>query len=283
MGKEKIFLWHDDVPAAGSGALPSINPFLLDDGKIHPAVLVIPGGGYGCVCERTEGTPIARKFNELGFHAFVLDYRVSPNRWPAPQLDAMRAMKMIRANAEKWNVDPEWVAVCGFSAGAHLAGSLGVLCDKLDASAGDAADDFSYLPDVMILCYGVLSFAPWSHLGTQKNLLGERFDSEAASFSLPENVCEKTPPAFLMHTIGDATVPFRNSIEFANAMAAHNRPCELALNYWGTHGMLLGKDTLDIVEWPCQAVNFIATLKALKEDPAYIDRYTGSYQSRQIN
>ncbi len=276
---DKVFLWHDDVPAAGSGDLPSINPFLLDDGKIHPAVLVIPGGGYGCVCERTEGTPIARKFNELGFHAFVLDYRVAPNRWPQPQQDAMRAMKLIRANAEKWNVDPQWVAACGFSAGAHLAGSLGILCGKVDASAGDEADAFSHLPDVMILCYGVLSFAPWSHQGTRKNLLGEVADAEAAAYSLVENIDENTPPAFLMHTIGDKTVSFRNSMEFASAMAAKERPCELALNYWGTHGMLLGQNTLDVSMWPVQAVNFIMSLKALKEDADYLNRYTGTYQS----
>ena len=276
---DKVFLWHDDVPAAGSGALPSINPFLLDDGKIHPAVLVIPGGGYGCVCERTEGTPIARKFNELGFHAFVLDYRVAPNRWPQPQQDAMRAMKLIRANVEKWNVDPQWVAACGFSAGAHLAGSLGILCGKVDASAGDEADAFSHLPDVMILCYGVLSFAPWSHQGTRKNLLGEVADAEAAAYSLVENIDENTPPAFLMHTIGDKTVSFRNSMEFASAMAAKERPCELALNYWGTHGMLLGQNTLDVSMWPVQAVNFIMSLKALKEDADYLNRYTGAYQS----
>ena len=279
---DKVFLWHDDVQAAGSGASPSINPFLLDDGKIHPAVLVIPGGGYGCVCERTEGTPIACKFNELGFHAFVLDYRVSPNRWPQPQQDAMRAMKLIRANAEKWNVDPEWVATCGFSAGAHLAGSLGILCDRVDASAGDEADAFSHLPDVMILCYGVLSFAPWSHQGTRKNLIGEVSDEEAALYSLPENVTEATPPAFLMHTVCDKTVPFRNSMEFASAMAAKERPCELALNYWGTHGMLLGQNTLDVSEWPRQAVNFIMSLKALKEDAEYLNRYTGTYQSNLL-
>ena len=140
---------------------------LLEDGKLHPAVLVIPGGGYGCVCSSTEGFPIAEKFNQLGYHAFVLDYRTAPERFPAPQLDAMRAMKMIRANAGCWNVIPDQVASCGFSAGAHLAGSLGILCDDLNASGGDAADDFPHRPDCMILCYGVLVFADWSHCGTQ--------------------------------------------------------------------------------------------------------------------
>ena len=91
---DKILLWKNEVES-------SITPFLLNDGKLHPGMLVIPGGGYGCVCESTEGSPIARRFNELGYHAFVLDYRVAPHRFPEPQLDAFRAMKIIRGNASE--------------------------------------------------------------------------------------------------------------------------------------------------------------------------------------
>jgi hypothetical protein len=114
------------------------------------------------------------------------------------------------------------------------------------------------------------------------NLSGTVSDEEAAVYSLPENVTEATPPAFLMHTVCDKTVPFRNSMEFASAMAAKERPCELALNYWGTHGMLLGQNTLDVSEWPRQAANFIMSLKALKEDAEYLNRYTGTYQSNLL-
>ena len=274
MAAEKIFLYENITESF-------MVPFLLDGSKSRPCVLVIPGGGYGCVCEKTEGSPIARKFNELGWHAVVLNYRVAPHRWPEPQLDAMRAMKLIRANAENWHIDQSQVAVCGFSAGAHLAGSLGILCDDLDASVGDAADSFTHRPDLMILCYGVLAFAPWSHIGTQSNLLGDDF-AAAADFSLPERVNENTPPTFLMHTICDPVVPFGNSIEFAKAMAAHQRPCELALNYWGEHGMLLGKNTLDVVNWPQQAVDFAASLKMSVNDSGFAERYTGVYQSQQI-
>ena len=280
---QKIFLWDDETLTVRSGSRPSIVPFLLEDDKIHPAVLVIPGGGYGCVCESSEGSPIALKFNELGYHAFVLDYRTAPDHWPAPQLDGMRAMKLIRANAEMWRVDPGKVAACGFSAGAHLAGSLGILCDALDASAGDAADGFSHIPDVMILCYGVLAFAPWSHLGTQNNLLGEDFAGSVSDYSLPEHVSEKTPPAFLMHTVCDQAVAFKNSMVFAEAMAAHKRPCQLALNYWGDHGMLLGIDTLDAVNWPVQAHAFMQSLEMMKNDPDFRERYTNAYQSMAEN
>ena len=123
---EKIYLWQD-ASIKTLADRPSITPFLLNDGEKHPAVLIIPGGGYGGVCEATEGTPVAREFNQLGFHAFVLDYRVAPNRFPAPQQDAARGMRMIRYYAEQWNVLTDQIAVCGFSAGGHLAGSIGVL------------------------------------------------------------------------------------------------------------------------------------------------------------
>lgn len=278
---DKIYLWKDESVKTKVDR-PSIKPFLLNDGEKHPAVLVIPGGGYGLVCERTEGTPIARKFNELGYHAFVLDYRTAPNRFPAPQLDAMRAMKIIRANADIWDVDADWIASCGFSAGGHLAGSLGMLCDNLDASDGDEADNFSHKPNVMILCYGVLAFEDWSHLGTQENLLGENFADIADKYSLPRLVNDQTPPAFVMHTVSDQLVPYRNSLVFADAMAQHKRPCELALYYWGAHGMLLGNDTFDVVNWPMQAADFIDSLRLAETDPDFLTRYTNSYQGKTI-
>lgn len=275
----KIYLW-DDESVKSAVDRPSITPMLCDDGKIHPAVLVIPGGGYGNVCESTEGSPIAEGFNESGFHAFVLDYRTAPARWPEPQLDAMRAMKIIRKMADEWRVDCEKVSVCGFSAGAHLAGSLGILCNELDC--GSDLEKFSHLPYAMILCYGVLCFESWSHQGTCRNLLGEDFTGDLKKYSLIDNVTPSTPPAFLMHTVCDQTVSYRNSMLFAEAMAAVKVPCELALNYWGQHGMLLGKNTLDVSCWQQSAVSFIRTLEALESDPGYINRYTNAYQSSML-
>ena len=277
---EKIYLWKDaDIKTRTDR--PSIVPMLLEQKQPAPGILIIPGGGYGTVCESTEGSPIGRKFNKLGYHAFILDYRTSPARFPAPQQDAMRAMKMIRANAEKWNVIPDQIYSCGFSAGAHLAGSLGVICDDIDASAQDECDLFSHIPDGMLLCYGVLAFEEWSELGTQKNLLGENFRDIRKNVSLPEFVTDRTPPAFLMHTICDQVVPYRNSIVFAQAMAQAERPCRLSLNYWGDHGMLLGKNTLDTVTWPEEADRFFKSVILSKTDPEFRKRYTNKYQAAQ--
>ena len=277
---EKIYLWQDTAIKTKVDR-PSIVPMLLDT-PAAPAILIIPGGGYGTVCGSTEGAPIGKKFNELGYHAFVLDYRTAPARFPEPQLDAMRAMKIIRANAQKWNIIPDQIYSCGFSAGAHLAGSLGVLCDDLDASDNDFCDAFSHRPDGMLLCYGVLAFEEWSHLGTQQNLLGDDFRSIRKQYSLPEFVNQNTPPAFLMHTIRDQWVSFRNSIVFAEAMAEAERPCELVLNYWGDHGMLLGKDTLDVITWPEQADAFFKSVLLSRTDPEFRTRYTHPYQAKHV-
>ena len=274
-----IPLWNDTSIKTTTG-VPSITPMLLAGDSPRPAVLIIPGGGYGCVCETTEGSPIGKKFNELGYHAFVLDYRTAPDRWPAPQQDAMRAMKIIRANSAKWNIDPSRVYSCGFSAGAHLAGSLGTICGTVDASAGDEYDQYSSMPDGMILCYGVLSFTSYSHHDTIINLLGEVSEAEAMKKSLPEHVSATTPPTFLMHTICDQAVPFRNSMDFAAAMAAVGRPCQLSLFNWGDHGMLLGLDTLDVKHWPEQAAAFLESVKQIEKDPSYRERYTNPYQAQ---
>lgn len=277
---EKIFLWKDEAVITKAGR-PSIHPMLL--GKKAPAILIIPGGGYSTVCETTEGSPIGRKFNELGYHAFILDYRTAPLAYyPAPQLDAMRAMKMIRSNAEKWQVDQDRVYVCGFSAGGHLAGSLGTICNALDASNGDECDSFSHIPTGMILCYGVLAFEEWSHAGSMKNLLGDKFEEHRTEYSLPDRVDGTTPPAFMFHTVRDQVVDYRNSIRFAEAMAKAGRPCQLALTCWGDHGMLLAKNTLDGESWPEQADRFFRSVILSENDPGFRERYTNKYQAALV-
>ena len=278
---EKIYLWNDSSILTKADR-PSITFMPAETEGDAPAVLVIPGGSYSSVCETTEGSPIGRKFNALGYHAFILDYRTDPCHFPAPQLDAMRAVKMIRANAAQWHVDPHRVYSCGFSAGGHLAGALGTICHDLDASAGDVCDQYSALPDGMILCYGVLAFEEWSHNGTQRCLLGENFREIRKDYSLPDFVTEKTPPAFVFHTVGDQVVSYRNALCFADAMARAGRPCQLALTYWGDHGMLLANDTLDAVSWPEQADAFFKSVILSETDPGFRARYTNKYQSEHL-
>ena len=256
MDTETIRLWPDsDIP---STLVRHIRPDLIS----RPAVLVIPGGGYGVVCEETEGSPIANRFDELGYQTFVLSYRVSPaNPWPATYDDAVRAMRLVRGHAAEWGVIPDSIAACGFSAGGHLAASLGTVAPHCStARAGDRFDAVRATPDAMVLCYPVILSGPLAHQGSVRNLFGGAAAPSAeqeALFSLDRQVADDTPPAFLWTTVEDTVVPMENSVAFFRAMRAHGRVCELHVFPHGQHGMQLGYGRRDIALWPSLADAFL--------------------------
>lgn len=262
MSVEKIPLWENRNVAS------SITPYLLEDDGPHPAVLVIPGGGYGCVCEPTEGKPIARRFNELGYHAFVLEYRVWPELFPAPQQDAVRAMRIIRHRAAMWRVISDRVAVCGFSAGGHLAGSLGTLLPQIPDLSHDAIDAEQALPDAMILCYGDLDIADDSpSVSCEKLFDGRSFEEKKAYYTLRNQIGAFTPPAFVWHTVTDQLVDFHKSVRFAQAMAERGKFCELHLYPLGDHGMLQGIGTREMSKWPEMASAFLENVWEFRSNP----------------
>ncbi|MDD3153677.1 MAG: alpha/beta hydrolase [Victivallaceae bacterium] len=260
----EIALWNN-LEIAENELPPSITAYLVEGDTVRPAVLVIPGGGYNCVCEKTEGEPIARAFNQLGFHAFVLRYRVAPHRYPEPQEDGFRAIRLIRGNAEKFHVDPHAIAACGFSAGGHLAASLGVLAGSVDAAAGDRWDKVSCRPDFLILGYAVISFERGGHPNSGENLLGDDFRRLYRQLSLQHRVTKNTPPTFLWHTFRDQIVPYANSLKFAQALAKKDVACELHTYPYGDHGMLLGLHTPDVGQWPVLAKKFILSQLAMQK------------------
>ncbi len=207
--------------------------------KPRPAVLIFPGGGYGFTSPR-EGEPIALKFAAAGFHAFVLHYRVAPNRHPKPLLDASRAVNIIREHSDEWNILPDKVFVCGFSAGGHLAASLGVHWDKDFLSGIPGLKDGMNKPDGLILGYPVISTGPNAHQGSFKNLLGENAPEELVDLlCLERHVGKQTMPAFLWHTAEDASVPVENSLLFAAALREAGIPFELHIYPHGPHGLSL--------------------------------------------
>ncbi|NLF93954.1 MAG: alpha/beta hydrolase, partial [Oligosphaeraceae bacterium] len=256
----------------------TLTPFILPGERVRPCVLVIPGGGYHCVCSASEGAPIAQRFNQLGFHAAVLHYRVKPAFFPAPVEDAIRAMRIIRGQAGSWHINPSCIAVCGFSAGGHLAACLGTsIAQGIPALAGDDYDRYEYVPNYLLLSYSVLSFTQNRNPGCAENLLGkERANQEKLSFSPDQCVTRHTPPAFIWHTLTDQIVDYNSSVLFAQAMAAQQRPCELHLFPRGDHGMLLGLHTPDLAIWPTLAKRFINAQE--KFSPKLAPRYTNPYQ-----
>ncbi len=208
------------------------------------AILVIPGGGYH-FCSDREAEPVAFAYLAAGFNAFVLRYSVAgkcDSTWPAPLIDASAAMKTIRDHAAEWHIDPEQIFVIGFSAGGHLAASLGTLWDNDEIEAFLNIKKGYNRPAGMILAYPVISAFEYGHRGSFFNILQERRADEDArrSVSLECHVTEKTVPAFIWTTAEDALVPPQNSILFAQAMADAGRPFELHIYPHGQHGASLG-------------------------------------------
>ena len=199
----------------------------------RPAVLVLPGGGYGHQAGH-EAEPVAEWLASLGIHAFVLRYRVAPHRHPAPLEDAKTAMLYIRSGRHGLAVDRSRVGVLGFSAGGHLAATLGtgVATGRRDLDVAAA------VPDLSVLCYPVVSFTRDVHQGSVDNLLGGAPPSEAlAALSVERQVTHRTPPAFIWHTADDAAVPVSHSLAYAGALWSAGVAAELHVFPQGRHGL----------------------------------------------
>ena len=205
------------------------------------AILVIPGGGYHDVCSDREGEPIAHAFIPHGFAAFVLRYSVARVRpFPAQLIEASLAMAHIRQNADEYGIDPEKVFVTGFSAGGHLAGSLGVLW-HFDEIYKETGIPFGInKPTGMILGYPVTTYEG-GHKASHHNLwCTDTPSKEQLALSCLENhVDERSAPLFLMHTSDDAVVPIKSALVMAEAYAAKGLPFEMHIYPHAPHGAAL--------------------------------------------
>ena len=221
--------------------------------KKRDAMLVIPGGGYGCVCDNREGEPIAMAYNALNYNCFVLHYTVNPHgekdeskNFPTQLIEASLAMKYIRENAERYYVNPDRVFCVGFSAGGHLAGSLATMWHIPQVVNAIGRDDGINKPTAAVICYGVLSANAYRHAGSYVNLAGGTPDDETlAMLSIVNHVDEKTSPCFLYHTMLDSVVPVQNSIEMAHTLADKKIPFSLHIYTKGEHGSALCNDITD--------------------------------------
>lgn len=206
------------------------------------AILVIPGGGYSCVCSDREGEPIALAFLARGVNAFVLHYSIGEKAvFPQPLIDASLAMKYIKEHAEEFHINPDRVFCTGFSAGGHLAASLGTFWN-LPALKDAGIAEGENKPAGMILCYAVLIAGEGAHKGSFYRILGtdKPTEEELALWSIEKHIDENTVPAFFMHTSNDPVVPVRNALDTASAMAAKGMQFELHIYPDGPHGVALG-------------------------------------------
>ena len=215
-----------------------------EDRSPRAAVLILPGGGYHG-CSHREAEPVALAFVARGINAFVLNYRTCAPTYIYPRqlIDASMAITHIRANAEEYDIDPDRIAVVGFSAGGHLAGALSLMHNRPEVLEALGIEEGSNRPNAAVLSYPVVTAYPPTHEGSFKNLLGKPFDeltdAEREYHSLERHVDENSPPMFIWHTATDKGVPARGSLLLAEKYLAHGIPVSLRLYPTGPHGLSL--------------------------------------------
>ncbi|MEM9017459.1 MAG: alpha/beta hydrolase [Verrucomicrobiota bacterium] len=258
--REPIPLWAEgEVPFLKAGDeenAPVLYRYSAEERENHngAAVVICPGGGYGGLAKDHEGHQPAQWFQEEGVSAYVLHYRLGSQgyHYPTQLADVQRAVRLVRSQAEEHGVDPNRIAVMGFSAGGHLASMSATLYDEEAYDHWDGMDEVSARPDFAILCYPVISLdLAVTHRGSRKNLLGpDRAESDvwAKKLSSDRNVTSETPPTFLFQTDADAAVPAENAVRFYLALREKGVKAEFHSFQDGPHGVGLyrGDPTLGV-------------------------------------
>ena len=246
-----------DIIRISKVQVPQLEVFIPNKkGATGQAVIICPGGGYARLAYDWEGTDIAKLLNAHGIAAFVLKYRLpdslsssAPDQ--TPLVDAQQAIRLVRAGAEKWNINPAKVGIMGFSAGGHLASTLSTHFDQ------------STRPDFSILIYPVITMDKVNaHTGSRKNLLGDQPSEELIhKYSNELQITAQTPPTFILHATDDTTVPVENSLLYFQGLKNNKVPVALHIFPTGGHGfgLALGKGGLE--KWPNLLIDWMKELK----------------------
>lgn len=270
MGQERINLWErNNIPNAKGIALddsianeriyqvaePRIQAFFTSSQENkRAAVLIIPGGGYARLAYEISGYQLAKWFNTMGIHAFVLEHRMpqSPDviiPHLAPLQDAQRAIRIIKRNAASWGIDIDKIGVMGSSAGAHLAATLSTWNQDVSA-VGDTLDNHDFKPAFQILISPVIDMGEFAHKGSQENLLGKQPTNELLrQFSLQHQVDAETPPAFIVHAFDDNAVGANNSLLYYERLLANGVSSALHIFPGGKHAIALRNNPGSASEW----------------------------------
>ncbi|UXP30892.1 alpha/beta hydrolase [Reichenbachiella agarivorans] len=268
-----ISLWQDKIPNEKSSNLkeestitdtqriknvrnPSIEVYLpSNSNSVRRAVMICPGGGYGILAYDKEGTDFAKWLNGYGIAGIVLKYRLpedDSNKTPhlSPLMDAKQGMKIIKDSAAVWGIDADKIGVMGFSAGGHLASTLGTHFDSENR------------PDFMALIYPVITMqSDFTHMGSRNNLLGENPDKALVDlYSNEMQVTHNTPPTFILHSADDQAVPVENSLQFYQALNDHQVPVEMHLYPQGGHGYGFGRHNTHLSGWSLLLIDWLQQL-----------------------
>jgi len=263
VAQQVLPLYPDTIPESTAKLSKEEEPTLtlylpIKEKATGTAVLVIPGGAYGFLAFEEEGIAIGKAFAEKGIAAFVLKYRLPKketmrDKSYGPLMDAQQAMKVIRSNAVNWNLNPARIGVVGYSAGGHLASTLGTHFSK---SYIPNKDNIGLRPNFMILVYPVISMNDQlTHMGSKINLLGMEPSKEKTDlFSNELQVTKETPPTYLTHCGDDQVVDVKNSIVFYQALQKNGVDAELHLFPKGNHGFT---QRLPVGEWMDPMLRFM--------------------------
>ncbi len=220
------------------------------------AMLIFPGGGYGILAYDWEGTDIAKFLNGKGIAGIVVKYRLpsdvsQTDKHNVPLIDAQRALRIVRGRAKEYDIDPNKIGIMGFSAGGHLASTLGTHFNEKVYGPIDELDGQSARPDFMGLIYPVVTFTQATkHAGSEKALLGENASKEMQEhFSNELQVTSETPPTLLVHAMDDKGVPVENSLLFFQALKDNDVPATMHIYPTGGHGFSLARDNKHLREW----------------------------------
>jgi acetyl esterase/lipase len=264
-------LWPGGAPGALGNAdedRPTLTIYLPEKDKaVGVGVVVCPGGGYVHLAMDHEGRQVAEWLNGLGIAAFVLKYRLGPRyHHPVEMKDGQRAMRFARYHAADYGIGADRIGMWGFSAGGHLASTVGTHFDNGQPSAPDPIDRMNCRPDFLILAYPVISFTtPYVHRGSMVNLLGDHPDPELVrTLSNELQVTPQTPPTFLFCTDSDTTVPAENSVLFYLALRRNHVPAEIHIFAHGPHGVGLAQKDPALSLWPTLLANWFRTRSLLK-------------------
>ena len=229
-------------------------------------ILVAPGGSYRRVVLDKEGSALAAFFNARGYTLFVMSYRMPGDGHEegadAPLADVQRAMRVIRAGAAEWKLDPARIGVLGFSAGGHVAASLGTRHDEAVYAPVDAADAFPARPAFMALVYPVITMRDaHHHSGSRHELIGDNpTEAQIGRYSLEERATRDAPPTFLLHAADDPAVKVENSLAMYSALRRLGVPVEMHLFERGKHGFgIRDAQGLPVAVWPELMMNWIET------------------------
>jgi len=259
LAQEKIYLYAEN----NGGDAPFIESFKARKSN-GITILVCPGGGYGHLAVDHEGKDIAKFYNDNGFDAWVLHYRVNEDgknqyHFPDQYNDVTTAIRIVKSKAK----DPEKVGIIGFSAGGHLSSMGATMHLEAEKDAKNTIQGFSSRPAFAMLIYPVIDMSSdIAHQGSKKNLLGENPSKQLAdSLSTQNRVNEKTPPTFIVYSTDDDVVMVENGIAFYDALRKHHVPATLHIYDHGGHGYGMAEKDPVIGAWPKMSVEWIRSLR----------------------